>query len=252
MNKKVPRLLLFDSVPLNLINQDLFIKTFSYWVKQKQKKSIFYLNAHGVVTSFDSSGYLRALKFADLIYPDGWGPAILARLFGHPWIERVNAADFIDKVLEILNSQRAKLYLLGCEKETVARTARVIKQKYKKINICGFHNGFFTKGEENRMLGEIRATKPNVLLIGMGIPKQELWVHNNWKRLPNGVYWTVGGLFYYISGLKSRAPLFMRRIGLEWLYRLFQEPRRLGKRYTVVNLKFMGRTFVSYLSKYFS
>lgn len=246
MKKSNLRLLFFGLIPLDLISEGQFIETIFRWKVGKQKRKIFYLNTHSVGIAFNNREYLEALRSSDLIYPDGWGPIFLAKLFGHSSNKRVNAADFVDKVLTILNRQRSKLFLLGCEEKTVARTVKVIKQKYRKIIISGFHHGFFTRVEEKKIISQIKSVRPDIVLIGMGVPKQELWVYNNWKLLPKSIYWTVGGLFYYISGLKSRAPLWMRKIGLEWLYRLLQEPRRLWRRYTIGNLHIFYQ-LISYL-----
>lgn len=245
MLKKTERLELFNTIPLDFISQKNFIEKVISWVLQKEKRKVFYLNAHNIVTCFNNSSFLSIIKSADLIYPDGWGPIFWARMSGKNYKERVNAADFIHKFLKILSLKKAKMYLLGGDKETLIQTIKTIHDKYEGITISGYHHGFFKKDEERIIVKEIKSTKPNLVLIGMGTPKQELWVYKNWAFLPQAVYWCVGGLFGYISEIKSRAPYWMRKFSLEWLYRLCQEPRRLGIRYTVENF-----LFIYYLLKF--
>ena len=160
--------------------------------------------------------------------------------------ERVNVGDFIDNLLEKLDNRGFRLFLLGCEKKTVMRTQVEIMKKYQRITICGHHHGFFRKKQESDVVDQIRKAFPDIVLVGMGVPIQEYFIANNWDLLPNAVYMGIGGVFYYIAGLKTRAPNWMRDYSLEWLFRLFQEPERLWKRYTVINL-----LFISFIIKYF-
>lgn len=239
MNKKpINRLILFNFIPLDAFSETEFIEKIISWVTKREKRKVSYLNVHSIVKCFNNPSYFSAISSTDLLYPDGWGPAILGKMFGSHSLKRVNAADFIDRFFLILEQLEAKIYLLGCEQQTLVETVKKIQKKYKSITICGFHHGFFNKAQEKLIIKELRSKKPNLILIGMGTPKQEQWVHDNWQKLPSAVYWTVGGLFYYISGLKSRAPVWMRKLSLEWFYRLLQEPRRLGVRYTIGNLLF--------------
>jgi len=233
------RHLLFNLIPLDCLSENQVLKKVQRWIIRKEKKRIFYLNVHNTVISYKNPNYLTIINSGDLVYPDGWGPVIAMRLLGNKCFKRVNAADYIDKLLEILNLEKAKLYFLGSEKETLIQTIKTIHDKYKGITISGYHHGFFKKSEEKIIVSEIKSLEPNLVFIGMGTPKQEQWVNNNWDFLPQAVYWCVGGLFGYVSEVKSRAPYWMRELSLEWFYRLIQEPSRLGVRYTVENALFI-------------
>ncbi len=242
------RVKILDQVPMDLLSEEQFIRKTISWVVNKEKRKVFYINAHSVLTAINNSNFLTAINLGNLVYPDGWGPVIVARMEGFKNIVRINAADFIDDLLQKLNDLKVKIYLLGSEKSVLEKTVQKIQKKYSKIIICGYHQGFFNKEKERLIIKEIKSTKPHIVLVGMGVPKQELWVNDNWDNLPNAVYWTVGGLFYYISGLRSRAPKWMRNYSFEWLYRLIQEPKRLWERYTFGNLLFIYY-FFSWLIK---
>jgi N-acetylglucosaminyldiphosphoundecaprenol N-acetyl-beta-D-mannosaminyltransferase len=234
----VARIQIFDKVPFDAITRKVLIGKILYFQKTGAKKLVLNMNTHGVVTYLKNSKYARIIKSADVIYPDGWGPIWASRFSKNKLPERVNVGDFIDQLLEGMDKEKLGIYLLGCDEVTIKKTLKTIKQKYPKIRICGGNTGYFGRKKEGEIISEIKAARPNLVLVGMGIPTQEYFIDRNWKALPPAVYMGVGGVFYYISGLKSRAPKFMRQWGLEWIYRLFQEPRRLGKRYTLGNLYF--------------
>ena len=251
-NIKSKRIRLFDKVPFDLVNKRGLVKIVLNWAEKGKKRLVLNMNAYGVVTFLENRRYAKIISSADLIYPDGWGPVYASKLLNKETLsERVNVGDFIENLFEGMNERKLSLYLLGSEEEVVEGAVQKIKSKYPNINLKGFNNGFFTAKESKVIVKEIKRLKPSLVLVGMGLPTQEYWIKENWQLLPNAIYMGIGSAFNYIAGTKKRAPLFMRNHGLEWIYRLFQEPRRLGKRYTIVNLKFMGRTFVSYLSKYF-
>ncbi len=114
-----------------------------------------------------------------------------------------------------------------------------LKTEYPRLKIVDSHHGHFNRDEELKLIRDINLKGPTFLVVGMGSPKQEKWINENLKKINASVFWGVGALFDVISGRLPRAPLFMQKIGLEWLYRLFQEPKRLSKRYLYGNFKFL-------------
>lgn len=234
------RIRLFERVPIDTISTKEIINTTVRWASRHQKKMIFYMNAYNVVSFLRDRKYRQAVRPANIICADGWGPVIASRFFKEKLQERVNVGDFIDDLLSRLNKRSLKLYLLGCEEETVHKTTKEIQKQFPNVKICGSHHGFFSKKEERMIIKHMQESRPHVVLVGMSTPKQELWIFENWPTLPDAVYMGVGGAFHYVAKTKSRAPRWMREGGLEWMYRLFQEPRRLWKRYTVDNLIFVS------------
>jgi len=227
------RIMLFKKIPFDTVNTSSLLKKIISACLGQEKKRVFNMNAYGAVMYTKNTHYAAVIQNADIIYPDGWGPVIASQFFSEKLIERINVGDFIDPLFMLLNKHHLSLYLLGCENSTVTRAVESIQKKYPHIHICGYHSGFFSKKEEKHIVSDIKKTKPRLVLVGMGIPKQEYWISLHWKKLPPAVYMGIGGVFYYIAGTKTRAPLWMQTHGLEWLYRFFQEPKRLWRRYTL-------------------
>lgn len=240
------KIYLFNQVPFNPVTTIDLINKIALWVKRGDKKLILYMNTHGVVTFLKNQAYAKVFQAADLIYPDGWGPVYASWLLLNPLPERVNVGDFIEDLLKTLSNKRIKIFLLGCDNNVVRMTANKITQQYPGLHVCGRHHGFFNKKEEGYIIKQLHQLTPQLVLVGMGIPTQELWLHKHWLMLPDAVYMGVGGVFYYISGTKSRAPNWMRKTGLEWAYRFYQEPKRLWGRYTADTMFFLG-TVMKYL-----
>lgn len=207
------------------------------------------MNTQGVMMYLNNPSYRRAIDSAEIIYPDGWGPVVASWFFPKKLPERSNAGDFSHALLSLLNDKHFSIYLLGCEAQSVKQTAFAVQKRYPFIHIAGYHSGFFSKKMEHNIVRMIAKSKPHIVLVGMGIPNQELFIKRNWKHLPRAVYWGVGGVFYYLSQEKSRAPVWMRKYCMEWLYRFIQEPKRLWKRYTITNLSFIVLFFRSLISK---
>jgi N-acetylglucosaminyldiphosphoundecaprenol N-acetyl-beta-D-mannosaminyltransferase len=169
--------------------------------------------------------HLRAVyERADLVTPDGTGIVWAARLLGAPVPERVSGIDLLEKFFA---SRRAPLrvFLLGAAPGVAEQAAHKLTERYPALQIVGTHHGYF--GEDDRVVHLINHAQPDVVLVGLGVPRQELWMHQNRRRLKTAVLMGVGGCFDVWAGALKRAPRSWQRLGLEWLYRLWQEPRRL-------------------------
>jgi N-acetylglucosaminyldiphosphoundecaprenol N-acetyl-beta-D-mannosaminyltransferase len=259
--------LIFNKVPINYLSANEFMGEISGWLRGRKKRKVYYLNVHNLITAFKNSDYLDVLRKANLIYADGFGPVLVLKFINNIKTERVNAADFVDRFLYSISKnlepkvggfkvggskeKRIRIFLLGSEEDVINKTAKEIQRKYKKIILVGYHHGFFDSSCDSSVISAIKKGRPNLVLVGMGSPKQEMWVDRNYSKLPPAVYWSVGGLFYLMSGKRSRAPIFMRNHSLEWLYRLIQEPKRLFSRYTLENLYFILLFIKFYLIKIF-
>ncbi len=235
----------FGNIPISLISKKELIDNLVNWCKRGLKKKIFYTNIHTIFTAKRNKNFLTELKSGDVVYPDGWGPLLAFSKTSEP--ERVNAADFIDNLLIRLNKNGLRIYLLGDKVAVLEKIVKVFLKKYTNIKIVGFHSGFFTDSENRLIVKEINNKKPQLVLVAMSTPKQELWISDNWNNLPKSVFWSVGGLFNYIAETRKRAPLWMRKYYLEWLYRFMQEPKRLFFRYTFENLYFLFLFITSHL-----
>lgn len=248
MQSSFQRICLFGKVCFHSLTKDELLTALKIFIEGKNKKLVLNMNAFGVTTFLNNKKYAAVIKKSDVVYPDGWGPVLASRLVCKKALpERINVGDFIEQLLTILNEKKRKLFLIGCEDKTVSLTAQKVRQQFPNINICGVYSGFFSKSEEKVLISKIGKSKPDLVLVGMGVPNQELFLSRNWNILPNAVYMGVGGVFYYISGLKKRAPTWMRTVCLEWLFRLVQEPSRLGKRYTIDLIYFIWFVLLNFV-----
>ncbi len=209
---------------------------------------ITYLNAHNVNVMYRDASYRAVLAAMDAVYADGMSIVwVSRRLCDSPLPERVNAGDFFVDLCEECARRGLSLYLLGSEPGVAKRCAERLTARITGLRIFGASDGFWARGgefgSEEKALEAIRAARPDILLVGLGVPRQELWVARHADTLVVPVLWCVGALFEYFGGRRARAPVWMRRLGLEWLFRLAQEPRRLAKRYLWGNLEFTGRVW---------
>lgn len=189
------------------------------------------------VVQLRSGGPLRlAYAGADLIVADGMPVVVASRLLGRPLPERVTGADLVPAVFDLATAERPlKAYLFGAGPGVADRAARQVERRWPHVTVVGTACppiGFEKDAAENaRQLAAINAAAPDVLVIGLGAPKQELWAHNHRHELKVKVAFCVGATIDFLAGEKPRAPVWMQRAGLEWLHRLASEPRRLFRRY---------------------
>lgn len=185
---------------------------------------------------------LEILRRADLVTADGMPVVWLARLLGTRLRGRVTGADLVPALAAALEKSGQSLYLLGGRGEVGQQAADKLVAEHPGLRITGVYSPFVeTEGEamllsdedDAEIVERINAVEPDVLLIGFGNPKQEIWFHRNRHRLKAGVSIGIGGTFEFIVGRVARAPMWMQRTGLEWIWRISQDPKRLWKRYAV-------------------
>jgi N-acetylglucosaminyldiphosphoundecaprenol N-acetyl-beta-D-mannosaminyltransferase len=215
------------------------------WAEAGERKRIAYVNAHVINQSFEMPDVRRSLLGSDLVYCDGYGVRLAAKAIGLPVPHRMTGADWIWGVAALCEASGRSLYLLGSEPGASAEAAATLKRWYPSLQVAGTHHGYFELGSAHgeRVLEHIADHKPDILLVGMGTPQQELWVQRHFEDVDATVVWTVGALFEYVSGRIRRAPYFMADNGLEWIFRLAVEPRRMWRRYLLGNPVFLHRVW---------
>jgi len=216
-------------------------------IQSSGKKTFFYVNAHCLNLANQDKEYKKILQQASLVYSGGIGPILASKILGRPLLERTPTPDFIFDVFLIAQQKNWSVYLLGTKKGSLQKTVNKLQKKFPELKIVGYHHGFFNAQEEKEIMKEINLKKPTMVIVGMGTPKQEKWIADHKNKLDTKVLWVVGALFDVISGELPRAPVFWQKLGLEWAYRLYQEPTRLWKRYTIGNLEFAWRVAKEYL-----
>jgi N-acetylglucosaminyldiphosphoundecaprenol N-acetyl-beta-D-mannosaminyltransferase len=202
--------------------------------------ALFITSANGqVISECARSPALRELFIsADLIHADGMPLVFASRIKGrHPLPERVATTDLFHDVARLAEKTGTSFYLLGASAPVIERTAARVRAMYPGLKIAGYRNGYWTPDEEDDVIAEINDTAPDILWVGMGVPREIMFSVQNRSKLTNvGLIKTSGGLFDFLSGKSSRAPEWMQAAGLEWFYRLSLEPRRLIRRYASTNL----------------
>lgn len=208
-----------------------------------EHRRVTYVNAHVLNQSANNPALRRALLAADLVYCDGYGVRLAAKTIGLPVPHRMTGADWIWGVAALCEEAGRSVYLLGSDPGASAEAAGELKRWYPQLDVRGTHHGYFgiDSPHNERVLEHVSEQRPDILLVGMGTPHQELWVDRYFDRIDAHVVWTVGALFDYISGRMPRAPHWMADHGLEWIFRLGMEPRRMWRRYLLGNPAFLYR-----------
>ncbi len=218
-----------------------FLNRIDRFVESGTPHQISYLNADCLNQCWSNPSYREAVTHSDLVYADGMGVVWASRLFGHPLPERLNANDLLPEFCQRAEEKKHRIFFLGGQDGIAEKSASDLKAKYPGLEIAGCHHGYFTLEEEPEVIEKIRDAKPDILIVGMGAPKQERWIQQHLETLGVPVAWGVGGLLDYSAKGLKRAPVWMRKTGLEWLWRFGLEPKRLWKRYLLGNILFTFR-----------
>ncbi len=186
------------------------------------------LNPEGVVIAQKNTDFISAVNHADLVVADGSWLVRAIRFLGEDMKERVAGIDLLLDILSLCRDKGFSVYLFGSREDIVSNTKKNLEDRFPGINIAGFHSGYFDREEEGRIIEEIERLKPHLLVVGMGMPKQELWISRH-RDLPVRLAIGVGGSFDVLSGVIPRAPHWMQVSGLEWLYRILKDPKRIKR-----------------------
>lgn len=224
-------------IPIDNISFSAFMAQCRESLIKKQKKVIYTPNPEILMAAQKNPALKRALLRADYCTADGIGLIYGAKIKKKPLVERVRGYDVSIALLEIANEMGYKVYFLGAQEEKVKKAAVAVKEKYPNLQLVGaqhgyfkgFHNGHPGHEEEKQVLSDIVATGPQMLFVGFGAPKQELWVDQYQALLPPAIIIGNGGTIDILSGEVKLAPAWMRRVGLEWFYRLMKHPTRIKR-----------------------
>ncbi len=187
----------------------------------------------------DSPDLQRFVDRARWTVADGQPLIWAARWFGTPLPERVTGVDLVELLCERAQAEGQGVYFLGATQEVVDTLVQRLQAKFPRLSI-GHGNGYFSVAESAARAQAVADSGASILLVGMGVPRQEQFIESQWDRLNVKVAIGVGGSFDVLAGLRQRAPLWVQRLGMEWFYRLVQEPGRLWKRYLVTNSTFVA------------
>lgn len=214
-------------------------------IVNKRRGMICHTHVMGLNIAYENAWFRDFLNAADLVYCDGAGVRFGAALLGSSLPERFTLADWVYPLAESIRARGHSLYLLGNPPGSAERAAQRLSQLYPGLQIAGTWHGFFDKTpgspENEAVVADINRLKPDIVLIGFGMPAQEKWLKDNWERLEIHVGFPCGALFEYIAGDLRRGPRWMTENNLEWLARMWLDPKRYTRRYFRDNPLFLYR-----------
>jgi len=232
-----PRIVLFG-VPVHAVSMSTALDIVDRSIRNRDRLHIGVVNAAKVV-NMRRNPMLRAdVLSSDLILADGIAIVWASRLLGEALPERVTGIDLMTGILDRGNKYHYAVFCLGASEEVSRKVAERIRVDYPNVSVCGRHHGYFDDADERAVVDSIAAARPDILFVAMTSPKKEKFMAKWIDHMNVPVCHGVGGSFDVLAGKVERAPASYQRLGLEWFYRLKQEPRRLWRRYLVTNALF--------------
>lgn len=198
-------------------------------VEQGKPRHIVTANAEVIYKAHVEPEYLELLQKSDLVTADGSGVVLAANMLGQPVPERVAGIDLVAEVFELAAEKTWSIYFLGAEPDVVEKAVLHTLEKYPNLQIKGYRDGYYSQEEIEQVVANINKLKPDILLVALGVPKQEVFIQQYLKELDVPLSIGVGGSFDILAGTATRAPAWMQRVSLEWFYRLLKEPRRFKR-----------------------
>jgi N-acetylglucosaminyldiphosphoundecaprenol N-acetyl-beta-D-mannosaminyltransferase len=228
-------------VSFDNVNMTEALERIGDMLKGNSAQQVSFVNPACVNIAAGDRGYRRLLGRAALVLPDGIGIKIAAGILGVPLKQNVNGTDLFPRLCEMLQARGASVFLLGGRPGIAEQVAAVIHEGWPQLRIAGMRDGYFETAQEGEVAAQVTASQADVLLVARGVPMQDVFIDRHLHQLGVKAAIGVGGLFDFVSGRINRAPTWMRDSGLEWIYRLLQEPSRMWRRYLVGNFSFLGR-----------
>ncbi|SMC55737.1 WecB/TagA/CpsF family glycosyltransferase [Sporomusa malonica] len=214
-------------VSIDTVTMSEAVAKLEQFIAEKTPHLIATANAEMVMLAQEDQELAAILNQCDLVVPDGAGVVWAARHQGYTMPERVAGYDLSQNLLAQAANKGYSVFMFGSQPEIVEKAKKIALELYPGLRIVGTREGFFTAQDEPFIVQSISAAKPDILLAALGVPKQEKWLARNLSNLNVPVCMGVGGTFDVMAGAVKRAPLWMQRISLEWLFRLILQPQRV-------------------------
>lgn len=235
----IPSALRILGVPVHDVTCEEALEWMAVWIAEGGPHQAVTVNPEFVMAARRDPAFRTVLERADLCLPDGVGITLAARYLGRPLRERVAGVDLVEAVAARAAREGWRLFLLGAAPGIAERAAEVLTARHPGLSICGTHAGSPAPAEEEGIIRRVQATRADVLLVAYGAPAQDLWLARNLGQTGAAVGIGVGGAFDYLAGVVPRAPSWLRRIGLEWLYRLLRQPWRWRRQLALPHFAFL-------------
>jgi N-acetylglucosaminyldiphosphoundecaprenol N-acetyl-beta-D-mannosaminyltransferase len=208
------------------------------FIEQGGTRRYFAVNIHKIVSCRRSPEMRSIANRSDLVTADGQPIVWASRWFGRPLKSRVNGTDLMERLVDLASRKQYGIYLLGARAEVLQTMIERYRERFPGLRVVGSRNGYWLDEEENSVVSAIREARPDILFVGISSPRKELFMDRNLTQMQVPFAMGVGGSFDVAAGLTLRAPLWMQRTGLEWFWRVLQEPGRMWKRYLLDGIQF--------------
>ena len=211
------------------------------YVLKKHPLHLMGVNADKINQCHEDEKIKKIVNESGIINADGASVVLASKFLGAPVPERVAGIDLMQNLLELSNKKGYSVYFFGAKEEILQDMLKAFKQRYPDLDVVGYRNGYFLPEDEEKIQEDIKDKKPDFVFVGITSPKKEYIIQSFMDNGINAVFMGVGGSFDVLSGHIKRAPLWMQKLNLEWLFRVANEPKRLFKRYFVGNVTFIKR-----------
>ena len=228
---------------VNRITMEELLQATQECIESRKQLLLGVVNVAKVVNARKNSLLRESLERADIIVADGQPLIWLSRLLGSPLPERIPGIDVMYELLREANDKHYGIYFLGARREVLQGVIEIVRRDYPGIRVAGYRDGYFDKDEEERVAEDVRDSHADIIFVAISPPKKEIFLDKWQELMAVPVCHGVGGSFDVLAGITKRAPVWMQNSGLEWLYRLSQEPRRMWKRYLITNTIFLKLCF---------
>lgn len=229
-------------VPVDALTMDETVGEVRKMVSDGRSHQHVCVNAAKLVEVERHPRLADVIRGCDLISADGAAVVWASRLLGQPLPERVAGIDLFERLVEAAAADGDSVYFLGARHNVVEEAVEVLSARHPDLKVAGFHDGYWSAEEEDALVDEIRATKPAYLFLAIPSPRKELWLDQHRDTLAIPFIMGVGGSFDVVSGNVGRAPRLVQRAGMEWAWRVGQEPGRMWRRYLFGNAAFIRMT----------
>lgn len=229
------------------INMGIATSTIAHWIEHKLANYVCVTPVHSIMLCFNDPELRQIYNRAGMVTPDGMPVVWLSKASGHPEVSRVYGPDLLLAMCEASEKKGYSHFFYGGAEGVADLLVEKLKEEYPYLNVAGTYCPPFrtlTQDEDDEIVAIINENKPDIVWIGLGAPKQELWMDSHVGRIDSAVLIGIGAAFDFHAGIKKQAPFWIQRSGLEWLFRLMSEPRRLWKRYLVNNPRFVAHVFL--------
>lgn len=228
-------------VTIDLLTMNETIDIVEQYVLEKRPLHLMGVNADKINQCHTDEKIKKIVNESGIINADGASVVLASKFLGTPVPERVAGIDLMQCLLELSNKKGYSVYFFGAKEEVLQDMLKVFKRDYPNLIVIGHRNGCFSEEDEQAIQEDIREKNPDFVFIGITSPKKEYIIQKFMDSGVNSVFMGVGGSFDVLSGHIQRAPLWMQKSNLEWLFRVANEPKRLFKRYFVGNISFIGK-----------